>query len=223
MADYSLLVSKQTEVMKLVLKHKFNPKKFDWIEGPDGIGNRVSTLTIPDNHFYFQFGPLIEVGFCFNCSPGKDLKRENGICIDWEDVKDQVETWLSNVKREIKAEEVLKSLYSGIVEYGLEKYDLSDEKFTEQEKAVLTQKVNLIYEGLKNKNMISTKNEIYIKAQLDHLINSLETMGKKDWFFVAFGIFVAIVGQTGLSTNESTNLFQSIWGDLTNFFQIYLR
>lgn len=217
MADRIPLKSQQNEIFQMIQNKGFDPSKFELNEEKSqqsvdkgGLPDTISKINYSGTNFYFIFDFLREIHYS-EFSPGKETLVEEQYPGSWKQQIGYVESWLTNLKKEIAEPD----LWEQLSEYQIAQEDqlspeTENDPFSPDQVEQIISGINRIKAHLTNELQLDTEQENEANEKLDYLIDAAKRQGRKDWFHTAIGVIVTISVSLALSPEQAN----TIWGFL---------
>lgn len=217
MADYRLLKSQRNDVFHWIREVGLSPSEFKWSASTDSNrfpDNPHSILNhIPSGYFLNFDRSSRGYQIHFYGSPGRNelsfshYGKEREL---WSDeVKESVQEWLNNVKREIELPDLWELAHKemDILDSVGKTSALENTPFSDDEQILISSRILEIEHFLINSQDLDDKQQQAVKKQLEYLVDSSTRLGRKDWMNIGIGALFSLAMQLYLPAEPSRQLF----------------
>ena len=215
-----LLTSQKDQLFDIISENELSPSQFELREIQSGIssGQRATGIYFKNSAFYFIFetGPsTIDKHYARYC-PGKDSFIKVDYPGDWDLQLNIFKHWVSYLQREISTPDKWSRLNKELSYLDLN-YAFDSDKFTVSEFQVLSVKIHILQDRIKEIDLTHDQTEI-INRKLDFLLEKAKDLSKFDWKSLFIGTLLNIPIQLGVSEEK----IRSLWSLIKEIFNQYL-
>ena len=199
-----LLKTQANDVLNAVRKNGLDPEDFTWeLE-------TTATLRHTTSRYFFTFH-LVDYGqhqaeYC----PGEDTAYEDRRGGDWDGQLSLVETWLTNLKREIQAPDLwsLLSEQTALVEAA--SADSPNTPFSAGEIEKIADGLRELQAYIENTHHLDEQKHAFLESRLGYLLDAAHRQGRQDWLHSAIGVLFTVVMGLSMAPAQAKEIFRFI-------------
>jgi hypothetical protein len=205
-----ILQSQKNEVFALIKSAGLDPSDFQWADAESHwtyITSMVSRLKHKHSSYFFQFDFYLgeHRGFF---SPGRDSEFSSGIrSLSFEDIFNNVKTWLYYLKREINAPDLWGALLKEKELAEIASASEDQESFSAEEQRQISEQLRELREYLVKTYNLTEAQSDRIERRLNYLEDALGRMNKKDWLTLSMGVLFCIAASNDLTREAISEMY----------------
>ena len=211
-----LLLSQKNLLFEEIKKtNYFNPKDFEISESYSNI--KSTKIKYIESDYYFlmfndnQYYQRININYCPGENIYKELTHQNDFSLLLFDFKN----WLENLKRETNQSDLWDDLKKQFNNYKID-FNVDNSSFTEQEKSLIKNQLNLIMKSMDNISLLVEQNK-QIKSEISRILLLTESLGKFDWFNLFIGTIISCITNLTVTPDNAKAIFTIIKNGLSVF------
>lgn len=240
MQKHELLKSQKNEVFNAIEGVLLNPADFEWQsnvyrtpEPPNSISSRrrsfyEENVECPvlvyryERKFFFQF-ELHDKYHVYKCCPGANTPEEINQTGQWNSQIQQVANWAYRLRNEIEAPDLWEEMSKYQIVLSPETPESgANEPFSWTEAEEIKVKLEQFGDKIRSVYQLNTEQDTFVRNKLKYLEDSAKRFGKKDWIFLALGVF-PIIGKALEMTPDQWQqmllLIKGLFGSTIHFLQ----
>lgn len=200
-----LLKTQANDVLNAVTKNGLDPADFAW--------EVAATLTLrytPSGDYFFTFH-LVDYGqhqaeYC----PGEDTAYADFRGGDWEGQLSLVESWLTNLRREIEAPDLWSLLSEQTALVDAASADSPNTPFSTVEIQKIADGLRELQAYIENTQHLDEQKHEFLESRLNYLLDATPRQGRQDWLHTAIGVLFTIVIGLVMAPEQAREIFRFV-------------